>query len=122
MSAIDEHLPVLREFVDAVRDRDADVIWACLQYTPPGTLAQIAAEWISQLLAEADDAQVEIARLRAVERAIPGGDLVTAYRIVQQRRAQAEAEVKKLRAANQELRDIINARTAAAPKRRKDAA
>ena len=62
MSEVEEHLPVLREFVEAVNERDPDVISACLQYTPPGTLATIAAMWISELLTEADDLRKEIAK------------------------------------------------------------
>lgn len=118
MSVAEEHLPVLREFVAAVRERDADVISACLHYTPPGTLAQIAAEWIAALLAEAEGREAELARLRQSERAVPGGDLMTAYRIAHQKRRAVEA---KLADRDRELAEA-RAKLASLMKERREAA
>lgn len=118
MTVVDEHLPVLREFVAAVRYRDADVISACLHYTPPGTLAQIAAEWIAVLLDEAEERDAELARLRQSERAVPGGDLMTAYRIAHQKRKALEAKLadrdRELAEARAKLAELMKLRREAA--------
>lgn len=45
--------PALREFVDAVNDRDQDLVKACLMHTPAETLAVLAAGWVGDLLNEA---------------------------------------------------------------------
>lgn len=52
--SVAEMLPALREFVDAVNDRDLDVMQAALQHTPPITLAILAAGWIGDLLDQLD--------------------------------------------------------------------
>lgn len=118
MTVVDEHLPVLREFVEAVQERDPDMITACLHYTPPGTLAQIAAEWISVLLTEADEREIELARLRRIERAIPGGDLMRAYRIAHEKRRALEAVVadrdRELADARAKLAELMKQRREAA--------
>ena len=47
--------PALKEFVDAVNDRDRDLVIECFKYTPPETLAILAAGWIGDLLNERDE-------------------------------------------------------------------
>lgn len=113
MSAVEEHLPVLREFVEAVSERDPDMISACLHYTPPGTLAQIAAMWISELLAEADERELEIAvlRKRQLDPRLPA-----AYQRMRERALAAERSAA-------ELRELLQIRAGAiATQKRKDAA
>lgn len=46
--------PALREFVQAVNDRDPDVTRASFAHTDPATLAILAAGWIGELLDERD--------------------------------------------------------------------
>ena len=106
-SVVAEHLTVLREFVDAVKERDALTIWSCLQYTPPGTMAEIAAAWIAELLEERQAAKVEIVKLRKVLASIPSGDLWTAYQATHRKRQEAEAKVTELRGEIEYLKDQL---------------
>lgn len=57
--------PALREFVDAVNDRDLDVMQAALQRTPPITLAILAAGWVGDLRNVWDVRRIERKALKA---------------------------------------------------------
>lgn len=63
-----EHLPALREFVEAVNARDADVVHAAFLHTHPMLLAVLAAGWVGELLDQIDGLNVVVRRaeLRAV--------------------------------------------------------
>ena len=106
-SVVAEHLPVLREFVGAVKEHDELTIWSCLQYTPPGTMAEIAAAWIAELLEERETMMAEILRMRELVRAAPKGDVMRAYRISHEKRQIAEAKVSELRAEVEYLHDQL---------------
>lgn len=62
-----ERLPALREFVDAVNDRDADVVHAAILHTPPMMLAVLAAGRVGDLLDQIDALKggLRLAELRA---------------------------------------------------------
>lgn len=109
---IADHLPVLQEFVEAVQERDPDVISACLHYTPPGAMAQIAAQWIHELLETVESQDARIAALQS--EAVPAGDAVIAWRAAQRRRYEAETRVERLEAENEKLRATIKRLRAAA--------
>lgn len=95
-SEVAEYMPVLREFVDAVNDRDPDVMQACFVFTPPGTLAVLCAGWVGELLNEADEVREELAGLRARLSEVPA-DVVGAYRAQKARAERAERRVAELR-------------------------
>ena len=91
--------PALREFVEAVNERNPEFIQACLHHTPPATLAVLAAGWIGDLQNEND-------RLRC-------------YLEASNREAAKNARMfLEMRDRRNELRDIIHGRS----KKRKDAA
>lgn len=59
-------LPALREFVDAVNDRDEVLVEACFAFTEARTLAVLAAGWVGDLLNRVDaqtDAAARVATL-----------------------------------------------------------
>lgn len=102
---IAEHLPALREFVDAVQERDPDVISACLHYTPPGRMAEIAAQWIFELLEVVEFQDERLAALQGAE--MPTEDLMIAYRGAQKKRYAAETKVEKLEEENRKLHEKL---------------
>lgn len=102
---IAQHLPALREFVDAVQERDPDVISACLHYTPPGRMAEIAAQWIFELLETVDFQDQRLAALQGAD--MPSEELMIAYRAAQRRRYEAETKAEKLAEENQMLRERL---------------
>lgn len=83
--------PALREFVQAVNDRDSDVVQASLAHTDPSALAVLAAAWVGELLDE---------------RALLRGYLAAANRDAE-KNSKAYLEMRKRR---DELRDIIHER------------
>lgn len=89
-----QDMRVLREFVEAVQERDPHWITACLHLTPPGTMAQIAAGWIAELLVEADEREAEIAELR---RRKDDTELQVAYLRMRARAERAEKQRDELR-------------------------
>lgn len=60
-----ELYPALREFVDAVNERDRDVMEAALRHTPPTTLAILAAGWVGDLRNVWDVRRIERKALKA---------------------------------------------------------
>ena len=58
-------LPALREFVDAVNDRDYDTMQAALLHTPPITLAILAAGWVGDLQNETVALRKQVKREKA---------------------------------------------------------
>lgn len=85
--------PALREFVQAVNDRDSDVVQASFAHTAPASLAILAAGWVGELLDERD-------RLRGY---------LTAANADAERNSKAYLEMRKRR---DELRDIVHDRQA----------
>lgn len=85
--------PALREFVQAVNERDPDVIQASFAHTEPATLAVLAAGWVGELLDERD-------RLRAY---------LTAANEDAEKSSKAYLDMRKRR---DELRDIVHEREA----------
>lgn len=112
------HLPAVREFRDAVVERDTDLVEACFAFTDPRTLAVWCAELWDEAQHDCEALRVELtgerdsaAQVRAeLQRMSAVGGSVNA-RLV--------AEVRRLRGKVQELREILDARADASHGRRK---
>lgn len=112
-----EHWPVLREFVDAVNARDQAFVQQCFKHTHAYVFAVLAAGWVGDLLDRVEALEFRIVeaegrRVSEVEAARAG------VRDARGDALESRAEVARLRGKVAELREILNARTAAAPGRR----
>lgn len=115
------NLPAVMEFRDAVKARDVLVVEACLVHTDPRLLAAWCAEMWCEAESDVEGLRDELLlerRLLAETRTALGQALQVGGPVTER----LSAENLRLRDKVRELRELLDAKAEAAPKRRKDAA
>lgn len=115
------NMPAVMEFRDAVESRDVLVVEACLAHTDPRLLAAWCAEMWCEAESDAEGARAELVLERGLL-AHARAELKHVLEFGGPVNVRLVAENARLRDKVTELRELLDAKAEAAPKRRKDAA